>query len=159
MSPSFQITIGMLPARVPLAILDVRGEIDAQTGPQLEAAAAEAQRQGARHLVLDLSGVSFMGSAGMRALIAIDEMLRAQTGQAGQGEGQTTATASFKSPYLKLLSPPPAVARTLRISGFEMIFNIFSDRQAALDSFGEPDGGSATAMDDQPATIFPFDPR
>ena len=158
MSPSFQITIGMLPARVPLAILDVRGEIDAQTGPQLEAAAAEAQRQGARHLVLDLSGVSFMGSAGMRALIAIDEMLRAQTGQAGQGEGQTTATASFKSPYLKLLSPPPAVARTLRISGFEMIFNIFSDRQAALDSFGEPDGGSATAMDDQPATIFPFDP-
>jgi len=39
MSPSFQITIGMLPARVPLAILDVRGEIDAQTGPQLEAAA------------------------------------------------------------------------------------------------------------------------
>ena len=61
MSPSFQITIGMLPARVPLAILDVRGEIDAQTGPQLEAAAAEAQRQGARHLVLDLSGVSFMG--------------------------------------------------------------------------------------------------
>ena len=135
MNPPFQIAVREHPARMSLAMLDVQGEIDAVSSPKLEEAAAEAHRHGARYLLLDLSGVSFMGSAGLRALTVIDEMLRHQSAPAAGGDDPAAAIHSFKSPHLKLLGPAPAVARTLKISGFEMVFDIFSDRQAALDSF------------------------
>jgi len=135
MGAPFQIAVHRPPARVPLAIIEVRGEVDAVTSSRLQEAAAEACRQGACHLLLDLSDVSFMGSACLRVLITIDEMLRSQSGQTDGDDDQAAATPSFKSPNLKILSPSPTVARTLKISGFEMIFDIFSDRQTALDVF------------------------
>lgn len=157
MNPSFQISVYNPPARVPLAVIAVRGELDAVTSPQLEKAAAEAFGQGAGHLLLDLANVSFMGSAGLRALVAIDELLRPQSGPAAGGQRPATTAASFKSPYLKLLSPSPAVARTLRLSGFEMVFDIFDDRQAAVESFASSRGEATRTTADESPPHFPFD--
>ncbi|WP_374686689.1 STAS domain-containing protein, partial [Promineifilum sp.] len=102
----------------------------------LQDSAAEACRAGTRWLLLDLAGVRHMGSAGLRALHQIDSMLRRESaGEAGGDSGSAPMVGSFKSPYLKLLNPSRAVARTLQLSGFEMIFDIFDDRQAAIDAF------------------------
>jgi len=134
MDSQHQFTLRAQPAGARLVIVEVRGEIDAATHVQLQEMMAESCRRGTCYLLLDLSAVPFMGSAGLRALHAIDEMLRQQ---ATAGDGATPLSGdSFKSPCLKLLNPHPAVARTLTISGFEMIFDIFSDRQAAIASFG-----------------------
>ncbi len=127
-------TIDAQPAGARLVIVEVQGEIDAVTHVQLQEMMAESCRRGTCYLLLDLSAVPFMGSAGLRALHAIDEMLRRQA--ASGEEGAALGGDSFKSPCLKLLNPHPAVARTLTISGFEMIFDIFTDRQTAIDSFG-----------------------
>ena len=157
MSSPFQIAVHRPPARVPLAVIDMHGELDAVSSPQLEKAAAEAFSQGASHLLLDLSGVSFMGSAGLRALVAIDEMLRARSGPAAGDQDPATAATSFKSPNLKLLSPSPAVARTLRLSGFEMVFDIFDDRQAAVASFTSPIGEATRTTAGESTPHFPYD--
>jgi len=133
MVEQFEIAIQEQPAGARLAIVNVQGEIDAVTHVQLQEMMAESCRRGTCYLLLDLSAVPFMGSAGLRALHAIDEMLRQQAATSGVA---VLSEDSFKSPCLKLLNPHPAVARTLSISGFEMIFDVFSDRQTAIDSFG-----------------------
>jgi len=133
MDSQHQFTIHTQSVGARLVIMEVRGEIDATTHVQLQEMMAESCRRGTCYLLLDLSAVPFMGSVGLRALHAIDEMLRQQAATSGVA---VLSEDSFKSPCLKLLNPHPAVARTLTISGFEMIFDIFTDRQAAINSFG-----------------------
>jgi anti-sigma B factor antagonist len=60
----------------PVTTVAVSGEIDITTAPQLEAAVAELQP--AERLVLDLRGVSFMDSTGVRLVMALDLRSRAE---------------------------------------------------------------------------------
>jgi anti-anti-sigma factor len=62
------------PALIDLAVAPsgavvVRGEIDLETGPSLESALTEAVRHGTGDLVVDLSGVDFMDSAGLNVFV------------------------------------------------------------------------------------------
>jgi anti-anti-sigma factor len=76
-----------------------------------------------RNLLIDLSGVDSLSSAGLRALLGISKMLDGGAGGGG------------KSAHLKLLSPQQQIRRVLNIAGFENLFDIFEDRDKALESF------------------------
>jgi len=52
------------------AVLDLRGEIDLATGEDLTAQLGRALAAVPELLVIDLTGVDFLGSAGLAALIA-----------------------------------------------------------------------------------------
>ncbi len=52
-----------------VVVLAVFGEIDIVTAPDLDAAVARALAAPVRHLVVDLSGVTFFGSLGLATLI------------------------------------------------------------------------------------------
>jgi anti-anti-sigma factor len=136
MVPALKITVLQEQSKPRITFFKLEGDIDAESCRLLEETAIEYYQTGTRRLILDLSGVLFMGSAGLRALHQIDEMLRRAS--AGENEGKTGSgimNGSFKSPYLKLLNPSAAVVRTLKLSGFDLIFDIFHDRQAAIDAF------------------------
>ncbi|WP_309234358.1 STAS domain-containing protein [Nocardia sp. XZ_19_385] len=51
------------------AVLTVEGEVDLSSAPELQSATDEALRAGRSVLVMDLSGVTFFGSAGLNVLI------------------------------------------------------------------------------------------
>jgi anti-sigma B factor antagonist len=57
-------------------VLALSGELDYSTVPVLEDRAAVALDQGADPLVLDVSGLSFMDSTGLRALLSNDDRAR-----------------------------------------------------------------------------------
>lgn len=138
MNQTLQLKIVYEQARVPVTVFQLTGDIEAYTQEILERAVAEACAAGTQWLLLDLSGVSFMGSAGLRALHQVDSLLRRQASSQSGGSGADTSGVvndSFKSPYLKLLNPNGTVARTLQISGFTMAFDVFSDRQQCLAAF------------------------
>jgi anti-sigma B factor antagonist len=50
-------------------VLVLRGELDPHTAPQLRAETARALRDGRHDLVLDLSGLTFIDSSGLRVII------------------------------------------------------------------------------------------
>ena len=52
------------------------GALDLATVPILEAEVAELRDAGFRHLVLDLSGLGFMDSSGLRCIIELDAEAR-----------------------------------------------------------------------------------
>lgn len=61
-----------------VAILRIRGRLDGETAPTLLERCARVQSSG-RHLVLNLSGVTFLGSSGVGALLVLVERFREQS--------------------------------------------------------------------------------
>ena len=62
------------------AVLRVRGRLDGVTAPVLLDHCAKVQAEG-RNLVLNLAGVSFMGSSGVGALLVLVDQFQEQAGQ------------------------------------------------------------------------------
>jgi len=120
--------------RVPVTVFSIRGQINAETAPQLQAEAEKAIKAGARHLLLDLGEAPYISSAGMRVLSYLMVLLRRWSDQ-GPVAGKHTRENSRRSPYLKLLNPPPDVLRALTMVGFDLFLDIFDDYQNALMAF------------------------
>ena len=77
----------------------VQGEIDMQTAPQLERVLDDVIAKGALLVTLDLEGVDFLDSSGLRVVLAASRQLTAQDGQ------------------LLLEGASPAVERVLEVTG------------------------------------------
>lgn len=78
---------------------DLRGEIDAHTAPDLEEALNGRLAAGASTVTLDLGGVTFMDSSGLRVVIA------------------GTSTARDAGGDLVLANPQSSVKRLVEVSG------------------------------------------
>ena len=121
---TLNIMVGQAEGRVPVTILRVEGDIDAATHKTLQDKASEVIGDGATHILLDLGGVNYMGSAGFRAIHAMTNMLSA-----------ADSPGMAKSEYLKLLNPTDAVSRVIHTLGFDVYLDIFQDRDEAINSF------------------------
>jgi anti-sigma B factor antagonist len=121
---TLDIMVGQAQGNVEVTILRVEGDIDASTHKSLQDKGTEVINAGAEHIILDLGGVKYMGSAGFRAIHAMSNML---------GDGASAGLS--KSPYLKLLNPTEAVARVIKTLGFDVYLDIYQDRDEAINSF------------------------
>ena len=118
------IMVGHAEGNVPITVLRIEGDIDAATHKTLQDKAAKEVEAGATHILLDLGGVNYMGSAGFRAIHAITNMLN-----------KDAAPGLSKSPFLKLLGPTDAVARVIKTLGFDVYLDIYQDRDEAIASY------------------------
>jgi anti-sigma B factor antagonist len=121
---TLNIMVGEAQGNVPVTILRLEGDIDAATQKTLQDKATEVVGGGATHILLDMSGVNYMGSAGFRAIHALTNML----------SSEESSTLS-KSPHLKLLNPTDSVARVIKTLGFDVYLDIYQDRDEAVNSF------------------------
>ena len=122
--------------RRPVTVFRVRGEINITTYEQLEKQAREAQASGTRDLLLDLTEVTYISSAGIRALNNIFKLLRTEAPEeSDEAMRRGLSDGTFKSPHLKLLNPTPRVVEVLKIAGVDMLLEIHQNRKDALASF------------------------
>lgn len=98
-------------------VVAVSGSIDALTAAELTDFLKSKINEGNPCLVLDLSGVDFMSSAGLRALLA--------TLKESRGRGCD----------LRLAAIQPGTERVLKMSGFLRNIQSFPDVESALESF------------------------
>ena len=75
------------------------GELDLATTPALEAELHELRRSGFEHVVLDMRGLTFIDSSGIRAILAENRF------------------AGTNGREFSLFSGPPAVQRALELCG------------------------------------------
>ena len=87
-------------------VLQPRGEIDAATAPDLKLALDHAAATGAREVVLDLSGVSFVDSRGLTVMVAAHERIEAK------GARLVTICAD---PFVRKLFEITGMHRVLRV--------------------------------------------
>jgi anti-anti-sigma factor len=126
--------------RVPVTVLKIEGQLDRQNYQNLIAKARELYKDGARDILLDLSELTYISSAGLVCLHAIASTLRGEAppdpeqGWAAVKSADRSRNAGLQQ-HLKLLNPRQEVASVLEMVGFTTFFEIFTDRKKAVASF------------------------
>ena len=109
------------------------GSLDRQTEDLAIKSARTAKDAGARFLLIDLSGVDVITSAGLHALHVIFKIFTPH--EEVESWKKENAEIVFNSPYFKLCGAPPQIQYVLSITGFLQNIAIYSTLQEALDSF------------------------
>jgi ABC-type transporter Mla MlaB component len=117
----------------PVKVLHLKGELDGQTQAQLMDAARAEQAAGTRYLLIDLSNVDHISSAGLGALHNIYKMFTPQ--QAIDDWEKKNPGKPYKSDYMKVAGASPRVYYILDIAGFLHNIPIFADLEQGLKSF------------------------
>jgi anti-anti-sigma regulatory factor len=126
------ITSSQVQGDVPVTILHLSGHLHGTTEKDLLDRARQAQEDGSKHLVLDLSRVDVLTSAGLRAIHNIFNMF---TPQGDRELIRQHGDEPYKSPYFKLVCPNPNIYYVLNIAGFLQNLLIYNDMDEAINSF------------------------
>jgi anti-anti-sigma regulatory factor len=134
------LTVESARGRVPVEILAIHGDLDASNFQDVIAKARELYQGGARHLLLDLSDMSFMGSSGVVAIHSVAMIMRGVEPPNPEYGWQAFHTVREQrdqaaEQLVKLLGPNPRVSRTLQMTGVDDFLEIFTDRDTAIGSF------------------------
>ena len=114
-----------------VTVLHLQGRVDSASEALVREQADRLYAEGARHLLLDLSQVDYISSAGLRAIHIIYKLFTpADEIKAWQPGGEM-----YKTPYFKLLCPSPQVYSVLNLAGFLHNIPFFTNLKDALESF------------------------
>lgn len=116
---------------VSVTILQLEGKFDRVTADQVLDRARQAYEDGARYLLLDLSGVQMLTSSG---LVVIQSIFKLFTPESDL-QLMHDAKEQYKSPHVKLLCPDPKIYYVLNIAGFLQSLLIYNNLQEAINSF------------------------
>lgn len=119
----------------PVAIMQLKGDLNASTYVEISDKAQELFMNPARYLLIDLSEVGSVSSAGLSALHKIALLYSGGQQSMQEGFNPNLTHSSNARKYVKLLNPQPEVERTLEIAGFKLFFKIYKDLDSALASF------------------------
>ncbi len=136
-----QISFSTQQGNVPVTVLQLTGDIDASTYTDVINAAQQAFDEGSRNLLIDLSNVAYVSSAGLMSLHTVVKVFAGQSIQPKDG-GRPSFRAINKDQdgpmraHVKLLNPQPAVEQVLDMVGLKLFFDIHTNLEAAVKSFG-----------------------
>ena len=98
-------------------LVTVTGRVDSSTAPQFTEALDGLMDKGTFKLVIDMSGLEYMSSAGFRALLAAQRQCK----KYNRGE-------------VILAAVPPRIREALELAGFTELFQTFPDPLTAVGS-------------------------
>src|SRR3970282_3021175 len=122
MNSDLKIVSEQMQASVPVTVFHISGGLDAQSEAQLLENARLAYDEGARYLLINMSDLDTLTSAGMRALQKVYQIF-------------TPKEDHFKVAHLKLCKAPPQIYHVLGITGFLHNIPMYESLDAALQSF------------------------
>ncbi|NQV73202.1 STAS domain-containing protein [bacterium] len=100
-----------------IQILDLKGELDAHTASELEAAIQKCQRDNLVHILINGSNLMYISSAGLGVFMAYIEEVREAGGD------------------IKIAALQPKVFNVFDLLGFPMLFDIVDSEVDALGKF------------------------
>ena len=130
------INVSQKMGRVQITLFQVKGMLNLGSAHQLEQKAQEQYTSGMRYLLIDLSAVESLTSAGLRSIHIIHKLLDKDLSRTSTSEsiGDNNLPKQI-SQHLRLLSPQPHIRRVLSISGFDAFIPIYEDKAEAINSF------------------------
>jgi anti-anti-sigma regulatory factor len=134
------ITVNIRQAEQPVAIMKLKGEINASNFLEMVNKAQALYNNPARNLILDLSEVT---SVSMTGIVALHKIALVYSGvpqemdtEAATRDMRPDFTHSSQArKYVKLLNPQPEVDKALEKAGMKLFFKIYTDLDAAIQSF------------------------
>lgn len=99
------------------ALITISGRVDSSNASQLEEVLTNVVDEGQKNLVLDLSGLDYLSSAGLRHLVGTLKECRKRGGD------------------LRIADPSERVDEVLRMAGLKSLFATYGDTTSAVGSF------------------------
>jgi hypothetical protein len=134
-----EFTYEILTEGTQVALLNVVGRLDGSNYSQLVEKAKELLESGSDRLMLDLSGCTYLSSAGLFALHNIALLAhRIDPLDQEDGWGALRSMANDKrvlQDRFKIINVPDNIMHTLDISGLSPLYDIYPDMQGALVAF------------------------
>lgn len=126
-------------AAEPVAVIRLDGELDQSNYLDLIDRVRGLREEGVRGIVLDLGGLTYMGSSGIFALRSIAIVLSGEEPPDPEDGWNAIHSADGRPAEelhrVKLLNAQPAVDRVLERTGMKRYFATFTDRAAAVAAF------------------------
>ena len=135
------ITIDQVQGKVPVTILGIQGDLDASNYQEVIDSATQACEAGTSNILIDMAEIQFMSSSGLVALHSIALLLRGEELPDPEYGWEAFSTLdrdreSGVQEHVKLLNPQPQVDRSLEITGLKKFFEVYTDLDTAVASFG-----------------------
>lgn len=135
-----EITVSQEQGNAPVTILQLAGQLDRQTYQDLIMKAQQVFNAGAKNILLDMSELTYISSAGLVSLHMISLVLRGEAPPDPQHGWSTLKSINNAGnggiqKNVKLLNPRPEITSVLDMVGFSAFFDSFTDKQKAIESF------------------------
>ena len=115
-----------------VTVLHLSGHLHGETEFHLMENVRQIHQSGSKHLLLDLTGVEVITSAGLRA---IHNAFKLFTPLQDVNTMHSHNEEPYKSPYFKLVCPNPHVYYVLNVAGFLQNILIYHGIEEAVGSF------------------------
>ena len=99
-----------------VAVVALQGEVDIYSAPQFKEVMIQSIDEGAKHIVVDLAGVTFIDSTALGVLVSGGKRLQQTPGGLAIG------------------CPDAKIRRILEITGLDTVFGVYPSRDEALAS-------------------------
>lgn len=125
---------------IPVTVLHLQGKLDGSNYGKLVEEGQKLYNSGARDLVIDLGGLTFLSSAGISALHQVALLFQGrQQDELEQGWHAYHAIErdldSGIQRHVKLLNPTDEVQKILTLVGFDAYFEVYTELKGAVSSF------------------------
>lgn len=102
-----------------LSLIELEGEVDVYTAPQLKQQMINLLESGAKEMIVDLSKVDYLDSTALGVLIGGLKRMREMDGN------------------MVLVCPSPRIRRMFEITGLDKIFDIYNSVEDAQEAMGK----------------------
>jgi len=130
-----EISVSIEQADEPVAVMRLKGDINATSFMGIVNQAREIYNNPARKLVIDLTEVPSISSTGLVAIHKIALIYSGVPQDVDTNENPDFTHSSSARKYVRLLCPQPAVDEALEAAGMKLFFKIFDDLESAIKSF------------------------
>jgi len=135
-----QINFSKQEGRVPVTVMKLAGNLDASNYAEVIAKAQDVYDEGARDLLIDLSEVPYVSSAGLMSLHTVALIFAGhslESKESGRPISRSVNAQNEKTvrQHLKLLNPQPAVDQLLDVVGLKQLLDVHTEFETAVQSF------------------------
>jgi len=118
-----------------VAVMQIKGEINASNFTKVVDKAREIYRNPADNLILDLSEVPSISSAGQVAIHKVALIFSGSEKDVEPDQNPDFTHSSSARKHVKILSPRKDVDQSLANAGLKLFFKVYTDLETALESF------------------------
>lgn len=98
----------------PVMVVVISGRLDTATAPAFDAQMAPLLKEPRPHILLDLTAVQYISSAGLRSVLQLVKHAAAHGGRVG------------------IFGASPQISEVIEISGFPALMDVYPDRESAV---------------------------
>lgn len=134
------ITVSTQQGKELVGIIHLEGKLDSNSFQKLIDEAKKTYESGFRHIILDMTNLTYISSAGIVSLHSISKLFRGEALPNAEAGWSTIRSlekerAGGAQANVKLLNVPAEVRSVLDVVGFAAFFEMHTDLQQAIASF------------------------